>query len=190
MQLTPVFLLGECHGQSEPAGVQSMGWQSRTRLSMFHLHMPEIQLIFFFSPPIILKCKNHWKLVGHTKTCQGREVAHGPFHAESWSGMLERKVKCLFKVGRGMERRRGRGSCSELYSFNEVWSRLQLKLMNCQRQRFCMEETRKLVCRKNPGAWDWVEILQRRDGVDQGEGSEALPGSWVLKRMIRDCQFI
>ena len=34
-QPTPVFLPGKSHGQEEPGRLQSMGWQSRTRLSDF-----------------------------------------------------------------------------------------------------------------------------------------------------------
>ena len=128
--------------------------------------------LFFLPPPIFLKCKNHWKLVGHTKTCGGREVAHGPFHAESWSGCWKGRWKCLFKVGRGMEGRRGRGSCSQS-------SILSMKYEADFSWNWWIAKGKDFAWRR-PGSWcagktqergDWVEIPQRRDGVDQGEGS-------------------
>ena len=97
--------------------------------------------------------------------------------------MLERKVEMFIQSGEGRGGEEGQGILfTELHSFNEVWSRLQLKLKNCQRQRFCMEETRKLVCRKNPGAWRLGgNPTEAWRCWPRGRFLEALPGSWVLK---------
>ena len=127
---------------------------------------------FFSSPSDYFKMLKPLEAGGPYKNT--RRVGCGSRAIPRWVlvWMLERKVEMFIQSGEGRRGEEGQGILfTELYSFNEVWSRLQLKLMNCQRQRFLMEETRKLVCRKNPGAWRLGGNPQRRDGVDQGEGS-------------------